>query len=225
MIYPAATSPVFSDRLLFWNAGATPKNPKQRNVDDVGFIATVLDDVASLFAIDPKRVYATGISNGADMSYLLAAKLHDRIAAIGPVAGQREVGQLAPVPPGPVAVIHFHGKQDTWALYGGGVSERERSGFEPYKIAPVPEAIATWVKFNGWPARRWRMLLDGPTVISTRIASPAEASSSGSSMTAATPGPAATRPNSRSRGGVGHISTDISASREMWEFFKQHPKP
>ena len=39
------------------------------------------------YQIDPRRVYATGMSNGGDMSYLLACKAADVFRAIAPVAG------------------------------------------------------------------------------------------------------------------------------------------
>lgn len=49
--------------------------------DDVAFVEALLDDLATVVNVDPKRVYATGISNGGMMCYRLAAELSDRIAA------------------------------------------------------------------------------------------------------------------------------------------------
>lgn len=224
-IYPAATSPVFTDRLLFWNAGARPKSPKQRKIDDTAFIAAVLDDAAQYFSIDPKRVYATGLSNGAHMCYLLASKLSDRIAAIGPVAGQREVGQYAPPPLRPMPLIHFHGKSDTWALFNGGHSNSDKSGFEEYEIAPAAAAVATWAKHNGC----------GQAPAETRVGSALCVQYTGCQQNADVvlwiledaghtwPGGRTTR--TEDRAGVGKINTDISASEEMWKFFESHPKP
>ena len=69
-----------------WNDG----RPEVRaGIDDVAFLAAVIDDVAGRTPVDPDRVYATGISNGALMSGRLACELSDRIAAIGQVAGTR----------------------------------------------------------------------------------------------------------------------------------------
>ena len=59
----------------------------ERKPDDVKFIASLLDDLATVVNVDPKRVYATGMSNGGMMCYRLAAELSDRIAAVAPVAG------------------------------------------------------------------------------------------------------------------------------------------
>jgi polyhydroxybutyrate depolymerase len=87
-------------------------------VDDVEFTRRLLDDIARDVRIDPKRVYATGMSNGAIMSYRLASELSDRIAAIAPVSGP--MGTPTCKPSRPVPVIHFHGTDDENAPFKGG---------------------------------------------------------------------------------------------------------
>src|SRR6185369_3270151 len=53
-----------------WNAnGGCCGRPGRTNVDDVGFVSAVVDDVGSNIGIDADRVYATGISNGGMMAY------------------------------------------------------------------------------------------------------------------------------------------------------------
>src|SRR6185503_2395955 len=54
------------------------------HVDDVAFVAALLDAVPRHHAIDPRRVYATGISNGGIFAHYLAAHLAGRLAAIAP---------------------------------------------------------------------------------------------------------------------------------------------
>ncbi len=151
VVYPAGTHPWFTDRMLNWNVGWNHPNRKQNRVDDVAFIAMVIDDLEELFAVDPKRIYVTGISNGAHMAYRLAAKLSDRIAAIAPVAGQIAPGQLDPPPRRPIPIIHFHGRDDVWNPWEGGAPEK--SGFTNVKVLPVTEVIAAWAKHNGCPAQ------------------------------------------------------------------------
>ena len=60
------------------------------------YIAKVLDDVGGVVHVDPKRVYATGMSNGGMMCYRLAAELSDRIAAIAPVSGTMSMDEARP---------------------------------------------------------------------------------------------------------------------------------
>lgn len=55
---------------------------------DVQFIADLIDHLGRSYNIDKTRVYANGLSNGGGMSFLLACRLSDRIAAIGGCFGR-----------------------------------------------------------------------------------------------------------------------------------------
>lgn len=84
--YPNGSHRFFGERLLSWNAGDCCGFASEAGVDDVGFALAVIEDVARLTPVDRLRVYATGHSNGAMLTYRLAAEASDRIAAIAPVA-------------------------------------------------------------------------------------------------------------------------------------------
>ena len=71
-----------------WNAGFTIGGCAAAP-DDVGFLKAVVADVESHACIDPKRVYATGISNGSMMSQYLACQASDVFAAVAGVSGER----------------------------------------------------------------------------------------------------------------------------------------
>src|SRR5208337_1271432 len=101
------STPVF----LYWDSGGV----RGRVSDDVGYVARLLDDLATVVNIDPKRVFATGMSNGGMMCYRLAAELSDRIAAIAPIAGTIAIDESKPKRP--VPVIHFHGTKDTFVPF------------------------------------------------------------------------------------------------------------
>lgn len=108
MVYPDGTGPKY---LHSWNGGPGNHNyASSHNVDDVGFVRALLDDVATLYAVDTTRIYATGMSNGGSMCHRLGIELSDRIAAIGTVSGLLAIKEHRP--PTPVPVIHFHGMQD-----------------------------------------------------------------------------------------------------------------
>ena len=79
VVYPAGTG--FPRR---WRAGGGGSAGVTR---DVTFMADLIDDLVARYNIDAQRIYVNGFSNGAGLSYLLACRLTDRIAAIGGVAG------------------------------------------------------------------------------------------------------------------------------------------
>jgi len=92
VVYPQGTNK--KNKLIkgyTWNAGGCCGWAQENKVDDVAFTEALLDSLQADFSIDKKRVYATGISNGAIMSFRLACEMSDRIAAIAPIAGPMEM--------------------------------------------------------------------------------------------------------------------------------------
>lgn len=75
------------ERLLTWNARHCCGYAMKQNVDDVGFIRTLIDRLIATEQIDEKRIYVTGMSNGAMLTHRLGIELGDRVAAIATVVG------------------------------------------------------------------------------------------------------------------------------------------
>ncbi len=117
-VYPEGYGSPVMDRIRTWNAGDCCGPAVKKQSDDVGYMGAVIDALIAQYKIDASRVYATGHSNGAMMSYRLACEMSDRIAAIAPNAGQREVAACKVKRP--VPVLHMHGTKDPCALYDGG---------------------------------------------------------------------------------------------------------
>lgn len=130
---------------LTWNAGNCCGYAQEHRIDDVGFIRAVVADVQKQHAVDAKRIYATGISNGGMMSYRLACEASDLFAAIGPVAGIIEIPECKPTHP--VAVIDFQGTDDENVPLKGGIGKKEVGRKEDRK--PVQDSIDFWVKADG----------------------------------------------------------------------------
>jgi polyhydroxybutyrate depolymerase len=59
----------------------------RRGADDIGFMTALIDELTSVYSIDPTKIYLAGMSNGGMMTHRLAIALSDRIAAIGTVVG------------------------------------------------------------------------------------------------------------------------------------------
>jgi polyhydroxybutyrate depolymerase len=124
---------------LTWNAGGCCGVAVERGMDDVGFIRAMVADIAKDHAIDPKRIYATGLSNGGMMAYRLACEASDLVAAIGAVSA---VIVVAPCEPRfPVSVLHIHGSADQNVPLAGGVGPKS---ITPYSYPPVERSIAFW---------------------------------------------------------------------------------
>lgn len=89
-------------------------------VDDVAFTEDLLDHVEANYCVDPRRVYATGKSNGGGMAALLACQLPDRFAAIAPVASAFYPGTAEDCQEnGQVPVMVVHGTGDSTIPYAG----------------------------------------------------------------------------------------------------------
>ena len=71
----------------FWNATDACCDFESKAIDDVGYLTAVIDDVAAHYRVDPKRVWALGLSNGGFMAHRLACDAADRFAAVVSVSG------------------------------------------------------------------------------------------------------------------------------------------
>ena len=143
VVYPNGSGRL-KEKLLTWNGGTCCGYAVEQDVDDVGFVKAMIKDLSTTANVDRRRIYATGMSNGAIMSYRLACELSDTIAAIGPVAATQNVARCEP--DRPVPVIHFHGDSDRHAPYNGGVGSQSLAGVD---FASVEATISFWVKHNG----------------------------------------------------------------------------
>jgi len=150
-VYPYGSGRL-RDHLLTWNAGTCCGYAVSEAIDDVAFVRALLDDLAHRMRYDRARVYATGLSNGAMMSYRLAAELGDRIAAIAPVAGAMVLEHFAPQRP--VPVMHIHSADDPRAPYDGGLGPPYPLTGARVRHAAVEERLALWAKLNGCSGER-----------------------------------------------------------------------
>jgi polyhydroxybutyrate depolymerase len=143
-VYPQGSGGI-AGKLKTWNAGTCCGYAMQQGVDEVAFIAALLDDLRATVAIDRTRVYATGISNGGMMAYEVACALADRIAAIAVVAGEMTaLDRCRPARPVPVLVIH--GSADRNLPIDGGVGAK---AFAVHEVRSVVSAIDFWRRHDG----------------------------------------------------------------------------
>lgn len=205
-VYPNGTSG--SGLAPTWNAGACCGYAQRNNVDDVGFLRALIGRLEHDYSVDPKRIFATGISNGGMMSYRLACEMSERIAAIAPVEGAQDVECR---PSRPVSVLIFHGTADFLVPYNGGTT--------PFQLGPkrsdasVPWTVDFWMKQDACSAtpehkETNQLRIDTYTGCKDRAGVTLYAIFGGHHMW---PGTVLSRNN-------------IPATDIMWAFFAAHPK-
>ena len=146
-IYPEGSG-LLPNRLHTWNSGDTCCGfAFDRNIDDVGFLRAVIEDLGVRMSIDPERMYVTGHSNGGMMAYRLAAEASDVVTAVISVGGALDLAEFAPSEP--VAVLHIHSLDDPRALYEGGEGPPFPGTDRTVNHEPVMEGIERWADANG----------------------------------------------------------------------------
>lgn len=101
-----------------WNAGGCCPFSTFDMVDDVAFLADVIESVSGRFDVDPDRVWVVGHSNGGMMAYRLACELSTRVTAIGVAAGAMMIDTCASTRP--TSALHLHGELDVVVPLLGG---------------------------------------------------------------------------------------------------------
>lgn len=129
IVHPNGT---FNGTQRFWNGfGLTPPN-------DVAFLSALIDSIGAAYAVDPDRIYSTGMSNGGIMTYELACQLSPRLAAVASVTGTMATTRIAPCSPAhPMPVLEIHGTADNTVPYTGTAL-----------LAAIPQVLNYWVQFN-----------------------------------------------------------------------------
>lgn len=173
--------------------------------DDVGFVKSLVAKIVEDYPVDEKRIYATGISNGGDLAYRLAADLPDLFAAIAPVSGGMSdewmaKGPEAAVPSSPVSLITFQGKRDTYydLFRRSAIYWSEQRLCAPANVTlDQPEVTATTAGCK-----------DGSEVLIYTL-----------------PQMGHSWPGGEEGGQLSDTGTPIDASEQIWAFFRDHSRP
>jgi polyhydroxybutyrate depolymerase len=215
-VYPNGTGRLSDDKLLTWNGGACCGYAQENNVDDVGFVRAVVADLQAQTAVDARRIYATGMSNGGILAHRLGCEAADLFAEIAPVSGTLNISPCNPSQP--VSVIEFHGTDDQHVPYNGGYGPKSLVNVD---FTSVQYSVAFWVSSDGCNSQPqtdsfedirhdvWTGCADSASVELYTIVGGEHAWPGGQGGLADLDSPA----------------TTVSASTLIWEFFASHPKP
>lgn len=207
--------------LLTWNTRHCCGYAMKHNIDDVGFISAMIDQMVSTMPVDPKRVYATGMSNGAMMSLRLGSELSDKIAAIAPVVGTMFGDEQRPAMP--VSALIINGATDKHIPLGGGKSGGKfTDAWDDMLLKPIAYQGLFWATVdgcnlqpkeqspqNGMPVARWQYACPAGVDVVRYLMLEAGHSWPG--------------------GKAGHASGDapstaMNATDVIWDFFKAHSR-
>ena len=217
-VYPNGTSGREGGRLLTWNAGHCCAAAMNARVDDVGFVAAIVERLVAQRRADPSRIYVTGMSNGAMMTHRLGRELSTKIAAIAPVVGAVFGDERPPAAPVPAFIIvgaadrivPGAGGPLQLRLFLGGKSAADR------EVAPAIDQAVYWARANGCgePTRNqtrastvleWTSCTSGAPVVFHTV------TGNGHAWPGGQPG----------RAGADRPSSDFNASEAMWAFFRE----
>ena len=222
-VYPDGTG---QTRLLTWNSSHCCSYARENQIDDVGFVSAIIDKLAASHRADPKRIYVTGMSNGAMMTHVIGRQLSMRVAAIGPVVGALFGDE--PPPAGSMPAIIFVGADDKTVPGAGGAIGGNR-GDGPlgqlrrppadHDVAPARAAADYWAKADGCthpetshPAGAvlvlWASCKDGAEVAFYTVLDNGHAWPGGRA----------------GRAEANQPTQAFSASEIMWAFFKRHTR-
>ena len=226
VVYPFGTGKL-NKKFLTWNCGFCCGYALENNIDDVGFIRYLFEDIKDKYSIKENMVYATGISNGGIMTYRIGAELSDIFAAIAPVAAQiggqaseEEKIWLIPEPDNPVSVIAFNGMNDTRVPYDGGRPLDDNVNV--YSWMSTNDSVSFWVNQTGCNNTPERYVSDSGNII-------LDTYSNGTNNTEVKLVTILDGNHSWPGGKKGwdngpEPTKEISATDMMWDFFEKHSK-
>ena len=208
LVYPDGT--VDSSGRRFWNATDACCDFFSAVADDV-YLLSILKEMESSYSIDAKRIYFVGHSNGGFMSYRMACKYPDRIAAIASLAGASYFKATDCGAKSSVSVLQVHGTKDETILYEGG----------QILGTSYPGAVASasqWATFN--------QCTQNAVTRSSKFDLEPNITGDETSVTAWTNCQNSSEVELWTMEGAAHIPTLKSTfATKIWEFFAAHPKP
>lgn len=128
----------------FWNATEACCNFDHSTVDDSAYLSAMITDITRHYAVDQRRVWIVGHSNGGYMTHRLACEHADQIAGIVSLAGMQNIDPSACSPVAPVSVLQLHGTGDSTVMFAGAGS--------PQRADSYPSAVDTaaeWARMDG----------------------------------------------------------------------------
>jgi len=139
-----------------WNTGQLQASAQRTAIDDLAFLTALLDELPRRFSVDSRRVYCAGHSNGAGMTFRLAAACSARLAAVATVGSP--CGLLAPTLDRAIPTLFVLGAADPVIPWQGGLA---RTPWGDRPLAPVGTGLARWARALGYSGQAGDALAGG----------------------------------------------------------------
>jgi polyhydroxybutyrate depolymerase len=131
-----------------WNGGNCCGRSARDRIDDVGFLAALIEHIAAQLPIDRSRVFMTGHSNGGILSFRFGCERPDLVAAVASVAGSLEIPDCEPAQG--VDLLSIHGDADQSHPFDGGQGPRSIAGVD---FVSQARSLELWTKGMGCTAK------------------------------------------------------------------------
>ena len=214
VVYPQGTRDLLGPGRT-WNAGTCCGRAQHVGAPDVDFTSKLLDDLRDVVTVDPRRVYATGMSNGGMLAYRLACELSSRITAVAVVSGALVRSPCRPSRP--VSVLAIHGTADAIVPVQGGIGSRPRDGGFP-SLEESVGVFASADRCGTDPSHALR-------VADARVSSYHGCADGTAVEAVLVQGGGHTWPGGAPFPAGGATSTRTDADELAWQFFAEHPGP
>jgi polyhydroxybutyrate depolymerase len=210
-----------------WNDGRKLVKAKawQEDIDDVGFITTIIELLSKDFKIDHDRIFSTGMSNGGFMTARLLCDRADIFRGGAIVTATLSEDYIPKcMPAESVSVMIMNGTDDPLVPYDGGqirVFKRDRG-----KIVSTDEFVEFWSTKNACKKKGKTIQIPDKTDDDTRISMTEYSSCQQDNVVQlyTIHGGGHTWPGGKQYLGekwIGKTSQDINACDVIWDFFKQ----
>lgn len=196
-----------------WNGGKCCGGAARKNIDDVGFLAALIEELSKKLPVDRERVFMTGHSNGGIMSFRFGCERPDLVRAIAPVAGSLEVRDCKPS--ATTSLLAIHGDADKNHPLEGGEGDRSIAGVPFVSMARSLELWSDGMECEANPQHSvvgaitstvWVACRDGAKASFLVIAGADHPWPGGASGTTAV---------------QGRTSTALDATAAVWSFFEK----
>ena len=210
-----------------WNDGRFDPHARSgdESIDDLGFLRELPKEISASFPVDPKRVYATGISNGGLMSYRLACDAADIFAAVAPVAANMSEALATRCKPSkPVSMAIFNGTDDPIMPWKGGPIKV--LWFDRGAVLSTSATQARWLELDQCASPHENGLVNAVPDDGTAILEHSAQCASKTELDLyEIQGGGHTWPGGEPYLGkrlIGNVSRELDANQAIWQFFAKH---